>query len=213
MKRTSHWHTSTEIRLGCYENRPDPNLPPLSAFLRAEHKEVTGWQFLVLCWNVQHFRGYAVQRVWDPVGMEHLESSHDHARDLSWWPNKGLGVFVAQQCCRIYQHIMHLVHRHLRMSHCSWVPWSFIALPQLIVEFGALCMQSVGRDSVVGITTRCWLGGPGIESRWGRDFPHPSRPALGPTQPTKNGYRVSFPGVNRPGRGVAHLPHQAPRFK
>ena len=27
------------------------------------------------------------------------------------------------------------------------------------------------------------LDGPGIESRWGRDFPQPSRPALGPTQP------------------------------
>jgi hypothetical protein len=24
---------------------------------------------------------------------------------------------------------------------------------------------------------------PGIESRWGRDFSHMSRPALGPTQP------------------------------
>jgi hypothetical protein len=27
------------------------------------------------------------------------------------------------------------------------------------------------------------LDGPGIESRWGRDFPRPSRPALDPTQP------------------------------
>jgi len=27
------------------------------------------------------------------------------------------------------------------------------------------------------------LDGPGIESRWKRDFPHLSRPALGPTQP------------------------------
>ena len=35
----------------------------------------------------------------------------------------------------------------------------------------------------VGIATRYGLDGPGIESRWGRDFPHPSRPALKPTQP------------------------------
>jgi hypothetical protein len=41
----------------------------------------------------------------------------------------------------------------------------------------------VGRDSSVGITTRYGLDGPGIESKWGRDFQHPSRPALGPTQP------------------------------
>ena len=39
-----------------------------------------------------------------------------------------------------------------------------------------------GRSSAVGIATRYGLGSPGIESQWGRDFPHPSRPALGPTQ-------------------------------
>jgi hypothetical protein len=35
----------------------------------------------------------------------------------------------------------------------------------------------------VGIVTGYGLDGPGIESRWGRDFSHLSRPALGPTQP------------------------------
>ena len=40
-----------------------------------------------------------------------------------------------------------------------------------------------GRDSSVGIVTRYGLDGARLESRWGRDFPHPSRPALGPTQP------------------------------
>jgi hypothetical protein len=39
----------------------------------------------------------------------------------------------------------------------------------------------VGRDSLVGIATRYWLDGRGMESRWGLDFPPPSRPALGLT--------------------------------
>jgi hypothetical protein len=37
--------------------------------------------------------------------------------------------------------------------------------------------------SSVGIAIGNGLDSPGIESRWGRDFPHLSRPALGPTQP------------------------------
>jgi hypothetical protein len=62
-------------------------------------------------------------------------------------------------------------------------------------HFGGICclglqgisetyvMWGLGRDGVVGIATCYGLDGPGIESRWGRDFQHPSRPALGPTQP------------------------------
>jgi hypothetical protein len=37
--------------------------------------------------------------------------------------------------------------------------------------------------SSVDIVTAYGLDGPGIESRWGRDFPHLSRPAMRPTQP------------------------------
>ena len=51
-----------------------------------------------------------------------------------------------------------------------------------------------GRDSVVGIATCYGLDGPGIESRWGRDFPHPSRPAVGPTQPPEQWAPGLFPG-------------------
>ena len=40
----------------------------------------------------------------------------------------------------------------------------------------------VGLDSSVGTATDYGLDGPGIESRWWRDFPHLSRRALGPTQ-------------------------------
>jgi len=43
--------------------------------------------------------------------------------------------------------------------------------------------RNYGPGSVVSIATGCGLNGPGIQSRWGRDFPHLSRPALGPTQP------------------------------
>jgi hypothetical protein len=40
----------------------------------------------------------------------------------------------------------------------------------------------------------------------------PHRP-LGPTSLLYSGYRVPFPGVKRPGRGVDHPPHLAPRLK
>jgi hypothetical protein len=46
----------------------------------------------------------------------------------------------------------------------------------------------------VGIATRYGLDGPGIESRWGRDFPYPSSPALRSTQPPIQWVLGLFPG-------------------
>jgi len=55
-----------------------------------------------------------------------------------------------------------------------------------------------GPGSVVGIATAYGLDGPGIESRWGRDFPHQFRPALRATQPPVQW----VPGLSR-GKGAA----------
>ena len=51
-----------------------------------------------------------------------------------------------------------------------------------------------GHDSSVGIATRYELDRPGIESRWGRDFPQPSRLALEPTQLPIQWVPCLFPG-------------------
>ena len=53
----------------------------------------------------------------------------------------------------------------------------------------SMCLLSVslitlfGPGSSVGIAIGYGLDGSGFESRWGRDFTHQSRPAMGATQP------------------------------
>ena len=69
------------------------------------------------------------------------------------------------------------------------------------------------RDSPVGKATRYGLDSPGIEYRWERDFPHPSRPALGPTKPPIQWVPVPSRGVKRPGRGVDHPPPSSAEVK
>jgi hypothetical protein len=59
---------------------------------------------------------------------------------------------------------------------------------------------SVGSSNVVCIVTGYGLDGSGIETRWGRCLPHLYKPALAPTQPPDNGYRVFPGGKERSGR-------------
>jgi hypothetical protein len=70
--------------------------------------------------------------------------------------------------------------------------------------FALICISGPG--SVVGITTGYILDGPGIESRWGRGFPHLSRPALGPTQPPVQWVPCLSRGV-KSSRAVKLTPH------
>ena len=74
--------------------------------------------------------------------------------------------------------------------------------------------MKVGPGSVVGIATAYGLDGPEIESGWGEDFPHLSRPALRLTQPPVQWVSGLSPGV-RCGRGVTLTSHPllVPRSK
>jgi hypothetical protein len=61
----------------------------------------------------------------------------------------------------------------------------FYSVPNRILKYNIFLITTILHrpGSVVSIATAYVLDGPGIESRWRRDFPHLSRPALRHTQP------------------------------
>ena len=75
----------------------------------------------------------------------------------------------------------------------------------IIIIMWAGIAQSLQRHAT-GWTVR------GSNPGWGEIFrTRPDRPWDPPSLPY-NGYRLSFPGVQTPGRVVGHLPHLAPRL-
>ena len=76
--------------------------------------------------------------------------------------------------------------------------------PRALKWLRVLVASNDCRVSSVGIATRYGLDGPGIESRWRRDFPHPSGSALGAHPASYTMGTGSFSGLKWPGRGAVH---------
>ena len=70
-----------------------------------------------------------------------------------------------------------------------------------------------GPGSVVGIATAYGLDGPGIESRWGRDFSAPVQTGPGAHPASCTMGTRSFPGVKRLGRDAYPSPPSSAEVK
>ena len=100
----------------------------------------------------------------------------------------------------------HVFRAFISFLFTSLIPYH-ISFPSLLFTDGIILAHAL-----VCIATSYGLDGQGIKSQWRRDSPHPSRPALGPTQHPIQRVRGLY-AVKRPGRGVDHPPHLAPRLK
>jgi hypothetical protein len=112
----------------------------------------------------------------------------------------------------LYTTLSRLIDIGLRLPRCffrSYLKHKIVCtflIPFFVLHISPNLSSDGSRYSSVGIATRYWLDGPEIQSRFERDIPHRTHRPWDPPSLLYNTYRVSFPGVKRPGRGVAHAP-------
>ena len=153
-----------------------------------------------LCWtDYIQFSGYALLVNKNCIVVYYTEWPKSHFTNSSVYI---LTAVFGDLCATLYGYVSYKRLPALLKYN------ALLFLPVLIRNYVTLCTtySGLGRDSSVGIATRYGLDGPEIESRWGRDFPHLSRPALEPISSSYTMGSGSFPGVKRPGRCIDHPP-------
>jgi hypothetical protein len=105
----------------------------------------------------------------------------EHCRDCSPF----LGAFSSDRIPKVTKHEMNLRQKFSSWSNScnSYQRISVNFISEFRENFEVTMYYFVGRDNVVGIANSYGLDGLGIEFRRGWDFPHLSRPTLGPNQP------------------------------
>jgi len=145
--------------------------------------------------------------------MEVTRKEEDHGKDVNLWlwtaRNTHQIVLVVefrfQKCKDVIKHAWFMLFTvmacHFKYQLDRFVRWNFIGYQSMKHEFETdrykhctffslvITTRRRGRkltdwrDIVIAMATRYGLDCPGFEARWRRDFPHPSRPALGSTRP------------------------------
>jgi hypothetical protein len=112
---------------------------------------------------------------------------------------------LTTNCCVEWSRIeiLHPVWESVVCENPCFLEHDAASLCKQFLTFWRYYSLSSGPDSSVSIATGYGLDGPGIESRWGRDFPQLSRSALGAHPASCTMSTRSFPG------GKEQLGHDA----
>jgi len=154
----------------------------ITRIIKKQSSPVTGLEWPRVFQKVKVHRFHDNGTGW-VVGLSALRTGRLYPRKCSWYSfllvrSEGLCHWkIPMTPSGIEPVTFRFVAQYL--NHCTTATPIIIII---IIRCRISCWF-MGRDILVGIATRYELDGPRIESRWGWDFPHPSRPDLGPTQP------------------------------
>jgi hypothetical protein len=130
--------------------------------------------------------------------------SHPSHFDIVLLENRQLALYPCSLCPLIFKIMNVFIQYHMPSTRANLLAFKHTAhfINTYIHTHTHTYIVTFGPDCAVGIATPNGLDGPRIYSRWGLDFSHPSRRALGPTQPTAQWVPGSFPGGK--GTGAWH---------